>query len=130
MAIVAPVLIAILFAVVEFGSILYTQHTLVEASRSGARQLAIQGTTEQEAIDIAEDYLSGANISGATVTAQNAYAGYGDDATAREVWVNIELPIVHASLLGDALGVFPSAAVLTAHSSMRKEGELVSAPAP
>lgn len=113
LAVVAPVLVLILMGIVEFGSVFYVRQTMVQAARSGARQLAIQGATEGEAIAIAENFLSTAAITGATVTAQNAYAGSGDDAAAREVWVQIQMPTQNALILGDALNLFPETSVIT-----------------
>ena len=130
MAFVAPIMVLILFGIVEFGSVLFVRQTMVQSARSGARQLAIQGATQEEAIAIAQDSLSSANINGATITAQNAYAGSGDDAAARGIWVQIDLPVRNALIVPDFLGVFSGNANLTVRSTMRKEGELVSAPIP
>ena len=130
LAMVAPLLVLLLLGIAEFGSLFFVRNTMVHAARSGARQLAIQGATEEDATTIAQNLLSTANVSGATITAQNAYAGSGDDAAAREVWVQIELPAQSAMILGDALGLFPAGSnIITVRSSMRKEGELLTAPA-
>ena len=129
MAVVSPLLVLMLFGIVEFGSLLFVRQTLVLAARSGARLLAIQGATESEAITIAGNLLSASGIHGGVVTARNAYAGGGDDASAREIWVEIALPATNAFLLGDALNLFADGANITVRSTMRKEGELVVAPA-
>jgi Flp pilus assembly protein TadG len=130
MAVVSPFLVLMLFGIVEFGSLLFVRQSMVLAARSGARQLAIQGATESGAITIAGNYLSASGIRGGVVTAQNAYAGAGDDAAAREVWVQVDLPAANAFLLGDALNLFADGANLTVRATMRKEGELLVAPAP
>ncbi len=128
-AVVAPIFVLILFGIVEFGSMFFVRNTMVHAARSGARQLAIQGATEEEAIAIAQNTLAVTNITGATITAQNAYAGAGDDAAAREVWVQIDLPARSASLLGDPLNLFPANNNITVRATLRKEGELITGPA-
>lgn len=115
--------------IAEFGSVFFTRHTMVLAAREGARQLAIEGATESEAQTIVTDYLAGSGITGATVTAQNAYKGSGDDAAARQVTVHVEIPAGNASIVGDMLNVFGPSGKISADVSMRKEGELVSAPA-
>ncbi len=128
LALVAPLLVLLLLGIAEFGSMFYVRQTLVHAARSGARELAIQGATEEEAITTAEDFLSTANVTGAVITAQNAYAGSGDDAAAREVWVEIVLPTQNALILGDALDLFPAGSNITVRATLRKEGELLTAP--
>jgi Flp pilus assembly protein TadG len=129
LAIVAPLLVLLLFGIVEFGSVFFVRQTMVLAARSGARQLAIQGATEEEAIALAQSCLSMASVTGATITAQNAFAGSGDDAAAREIWVQIDVPAQNALLLGDVLRLFPTGSTLSVRSTFRKEGELLTAPA-
>jgi Flp pilus assembly protein TadG len=128
LAVVAPFLVLIFLGITQFGSLFYTRHSLVHAAREAARELAIQGTSEEAAIAIAEDYLATARVRGATVTAQNAYAGSGDDAASRRVKVTIELPVDDAMILGDSLNMFAPDFKVTAESTMRKEGELAVRP--
>jgi Flp pilus assembly protein TadG len=128
MALVAPVLVLIFFGIAQFGSIFFTRHTMMLAVREGARQMAVEGATVDEAKDVVEDYLAGFGISGVTITAQNAYKGNGDTAQARRVTVDAEIAAEQASLLGDVLNVFSSGSKIRVHASMRKEGELIAAP--
>jgi len=128
MALVAPLLVLLFFGIVEFGSIFYVRNMMVHAAREGARELATQGATLEEAIARTEAYLASANIDGATVTGENAYKGSGDDAAARQVFINVELPVNAALLSQDLLGVFNSAPNMEARVYMRKEGELLPAP--
>lgn len=128
LAVVAPFLVLIFFGITQFGSLFYTRHSLVHAAREAARELAIQGTSEEAAVAIAEDYLAAIGVQGATVTAQNAYAGSGDDAASRRVKVKIEMPVDDAMILGDTLNIFDPDFKVTAESTMRKEGELAVQP--
>jgi Flp pilus assembly protein TadG len=128
MALVAPLLVLIFFGIAQFGSIFFTRHTMMLAVREGARQMAIEGATVDEAKSVVEDYLEGFGINGVTITAQNAYKGNGDSAQARRVTVTAEIPAEQASLLGDVLNVFSSGSKIHVHATMRKEGELVAAP--
>ena len=128
LAVVAPFLVLIFLGITQFGSLFYTRHSLVHAAREAARELAIQGTSEAAAVAIAEDYLATMGVREATVTAENAYAGSGDDAASRRVKVKIELPIDDAMILGDSLNLFQSDYKLTVESTMRKEGELAVRP--
>jgi hypothetical protein len=91
--------------------------------------MAVEGSTEDEAIEVVEEFLSTCGIENADVTAQNAYRGNGDDAAARQVNVQVEVSIAEASILGDILNVFSPGSTIQADVSMRKEGELVAAPA-
>lgn len=129
MAVCAPFLVLIFFGIAEFGSILSARNTMIQAARAGARELAIQGATEEEAIAIATNFLSASHVNGAVISAQNAYAGSGDDALSRQVWVDIQLPVDNASIIGDALGLFPEESTLSVRATMRKEGELLPPPA-
>ena len=128
LAVVAPFMVLMFLGTVQFASLFYTRHSMVHAARAGARELAIQGTSETGAVAIAQDYLDNVNLSGATITAQNAYVGSGDDAASRRVWVQIEVPVDDAMILGDSLSLFDAGYTLSVRSSMRKEGELVVAP--
>ena len=58
MAIIAPILVMILFAMTQFSSVFFTRHTLMLAAREGARQLAIEGASVAEAQESAEEYLN------------------------------------------------------------------------
>lgn len=128
LAVVAPFLVLIFFGITQFGSLFYTRHSLVHAAREAARELAIQGTSEDGAKAIAEDYLALVGVRDATVTAENAYAGSGDDAASRRVKVKIEMPVEKAMILGDSLNLFEPGFKLSAESTMRKEGELAIRP--
>ena len=66
MAIIAPILVMILFAITQFSSVFFTRHTLMLAAREGARQLAIEGASVAEAQESAEEYLNGFGITGVT----------------------------------------------------------------
>ncbi len=129
LAVVAPFLVLIFFGITQFGSLFYTRHSMVHAAREAARELAIQGTSEDGAKAIANDYLAIVGVDGATVTAENAYAGTGDDAESRRVHVKIELPVEDAMILGDSLNLFQSDDKISVESVMRKEGELAIRPA-
>ena len=76
-AVIAPLFIALLFAVVEFGLIIYTKGMLAHASREGARYGVIYGTpkrTMSEIQTVVQDYL---NQVGLTSTAIVNVAGAG-----------------------------------------------------
>jgi Flp pilus assembly protein TadG len=72
-AIILPLLILILFGIVEFGLLLYNKQVLTNASREGARAGIVVGVpklTDQQIRDIIADYCNGllVNFNGASST--------------------------------------------------------------
>jgi hypothetical protein len=128
MALIAPLLVLIFMGMVECGSVLYSRHTVLMAAREGARQLAVEGATEEEAIDAAQDILGAGNISvdDEQIEAENAWAGDGNED--RVVSVSITVPIDEATILGDVLNLFPAGSMIQVQARMRKEGELLTEP--
>jgi Flp pilus assembly protein TadG len=70
-ALLLPVLLMILFGIIEFGMIMYGREVVTNATREGARAGIVQGPpkrTEPEIIAIATTYLAGTGINTANVT--------------------------------------------------------------
>jgi Flp pilus assembly protein TadG len=70
-ALLLPVLLLILFGIIEFGMIMYGREVVTNAAREGARAGIVQGPpkrTEGEIINIAETYLSNTGINSSNVT--------------------------------------------------------------
>jgi Flp pilus assembly protein TadG len=63
-AVVAPVLLFVLFNIIEYGRQLMVMELLTDAARRGCRQAILEGTTTQQIKDAATNYLSGFGISG------------------------------------------------------------------
>jgi Flp pilus assembly protein TadG len=61
-ALVLPILILILFGIIEFGFALYNKEVITNASREGARAGIVQAPklTETAVKDVAKDYLASA----------------------------------------------------------------------
>ncbi len=80
-ALLAPIFIAVLFAIVEFGLILYTKSMLAQATREGARYGVVYCTprrTTAEIQAVVQKYLNQCNLtSGATVTVTGAGGASG-----------------------------------------------------
>ena len=76
-ALLLPLLMMILFGIIEFGLVLYNQEVITNASREGARAGIIIRSPRTEAIiqgvvdDVVNTYLEGAglNVSNATISA-------------------------------------------------------------
>lgn len=70
-ALLLPVLLIILFGIIEFGMIMYSREVVTNASREGARAGIIQripSVTAGEIITVATNYLRATGISMAEVT--------------------------------------------------------------
>ena len=86
MALVLPILLVILFGIIDFGLALYTKEVLANASREGARQgirFVTPALTDSDIETITKDTLDKGYLdsSKATVTVTNAGGGFGTDLT-------------------------------------------------
>jgi Flp pilus assembly protein TadG len=70
-ALLLPVLLTILFGIIEFGMIMYGREVVTNATREGARAGIVQGPpkrTEGEITTIANNYLTATGINPSDVT--------------------------------------------------------------
>ena len=115
MAVVTPLLLAVLFGIIEFGWLFTVQHTLVNAAREGARTGVLQGANADDVVAVVQNYLSPMGLDGSvTVTVTEATT---EDPT---VIVDLSVPRVEVSLVGSFFGF--TSGELEAHCAMRKEG--------
>lgn len=117
LVIVLPLLLAVLFGIIEFGSIFYTRHTMIQAAREAARAVAVQDGSTSDGIAAAEGMLSAMpNVNfDITITEPSI-----NDPNARDVVVEITAPLAEAAII-DPLGFLGSGDV-RARVTMRKEG--------
>lgn len=95
-AIVAPVLLLILFASIEFIRLSMIRNLVQDAAYFAARDAMVPGATEAEAEASANQILGYMNTQGATITINNG-AGLTDDSDS--VTVTITVPIAENSFL-------------------------------
>lgn len=116
LALVALLLFAMLFGIIEFGSIFYVRHNMVQAARETARRLAVQDgvATPMVAVDNLESRFPSVNFS---INVQQPASPAAAD---QDVTVTITAPLSEAAIV-DPLGVL-SAQTLRAEVTMRKEG--------
>lgn len=115
LAVVSPVMFAMLFGIIEFGWMFTVQHTMVNAAREGARLGVLQGTTVEEIEIEAAAYLApmglddqvSINVTEATV----------DDP---HVTVQLTVPREDVSLVGNFFGF--TGGTVEGVAVMRKEG--------
>jgi Flp pilus assembly protein TadG len=115
MAVVTPLLLAILFGIIEFGWLFTVQHTLVNAAREGARTGVLEGMDAGDVTAVVRNYLSPMGLGeSVTITVTEATP---DDPT---VIVDLSVPRADVSLVGSFFGF--TTGELDARCVMRKEG--------
>ncbi len=100
-AIVAPLFFLLIFGMIEFGRVIMVQQIITNASREGARVAVLDpppgGTSLPSVLSTVNNYLSAANITGATITTvptEPSTAGYDQPVT-----VTVSVPFSRISWL-------------------------------
>ncbi len=114
MAIVTPILLTMLFGIIEYGWVFTVRQALTTAAREGARTAALPGSTVGEVEDRISDYLTPLGLS--TYTANITCDDAGDPVGE----VRIEIPYADVTLVGGYFGCVEGD--LFAVCSMKKEG--------
>lgn len=116
LAIVSPVLLAMLFGIIEFGWMFTVRHTMVNAAREGARLGILQGVESAEVYTRVRDGLEPMGLDGkASILFTDAT---DEDPT---VTVAVTVPRDEVSLFGDFFGFVGG--TVEGSASMRKEGQ-------
>ena len=114
LAVVLPLLLTIVFGIIEFGWVFMVRETLVNSSREGCRVAVLQGSTEQDIRDQVSASMNPTGLSNYTVEINRASTGNHNET------VKVLIPYAEVSLLG---GYFGSTDFnLAATTVMRKEG--------
>jgi Flp pilus assembly protein TadG len=116
-AFVAPVFFLFVFGMIEFGRMVMVQQVLTNASREGAREGILDGSTTADVTDAVTTYLTNSSISGASVAvtpSPPSSAGYGQPVT-----VTVTVPFDQVSWLPSPM--FIGGRALTASTVMRRE---------
>lgn len=115
-AVVAPLLLTIVFGIIEYGYVFMVQQTLTNAAREGCR-IAVLQTTDvpyTEVTNRVEDIMSTTGLSSYSVIMTHATEGEPTES------ITVSIPYADVSLLGNFFG--PRQGNLTGRCSMRKEG--------
>lgn len=115
LAVVAPLMFAMLFGIIEFGWMFTVQHTMVNAAREGARLGVLQGTTVSEIEAESMSYLSAMGLD-SSVAIDVTEATVDDP----HVTVRLTVPREDVSLVGNFFGF--SGGTVEGVATMRKEG--------
>lgn len=116
-AIVAPVLLLLVFGMIEYGRLVMVQQVITNATREGARRAVLDGATTAGVTTIVNDFLAASRVSGAVVTVTPnppSSAAFGDPVT-----VSVQVPFSQVSWLPTPM--FLSSTTLSATTVMRRE---------
>ena len=116
-AIVAPMLVMLVFGIIEVGRLMVVQQVLTNASREGARQAVVHRSTGTDVESVVTNHLKNGSVSHATVTvtpSDLSTMDFGDPVT-----VNVSVPFDRISWLPSPF--FFGGRVLSAETIMRAE---------
>jgi Flp pilus assembly protein TadG len=115
MAIVTPLLLAMLFGIIEFGWLFTVRSTMVNAAREGARLGALEGVTETEIRNRTSELLVPMHIDDNCSVSVTMPTDSNPTVT-----VNVSAPRSSVSLVGNFFGF--TSGTITGSASMRREG--------
>ncbi len=113
LAIVTPVLLTMLFGIVEFGWVFTVRQALVTASREGARTASLPGATVTDVQTRINEYTQPLGLS--TATSQVECGADGKPSGT----VTVSIPYANVTLVGSYFGC--TSGNLSATCSMKKE---------
>ncbi len=120
MAVVAPLLFALIFGIIEFGYVFTVQEMLTNAVREACRVGVLQGATPAEVQSRFDQAISGMGITVDPGMLSIPTQAVLDDPPGDVVEVSVAIPYANVSLVGSALGLNMSR-TLGSTCSMRKE---------
>ena len=119
-ALVVPILLTLLFAIIQFGSVVFVQNNMVNAAREGARRIAAADVTSGEATTMMQNMLGNWNLPFTYNIALPNPANPAD----RNVVVTVSVPAIDARIVSYPPGLFGSGN-LVAQVTMRQEDTVV-----
>ncbi|MEP0844532.1 MAG: pilus assembly protein [Phycisphaerae bacterium] len=119
MAVVTPLLLMIMFGIIEFGWVFMIQETITNAAREAARVGALQASTQS---DVENRFMQAMAPTGIAVSP--GMLTYTPASTNNPtVTVSVKIPYSQVSLLGQYLGINIDKNIGSS-CTMRKEGQL------
>lgn len=115
MAVVTPLMLTMLFGIIEFGWLFTVRSTMVNAAREGARLGALEGVSVSEVTERTRNYLAPMHLDGSCTI-------YVTEPTEEDPIVNVRVtvPRSQVSLLGNFFGW--TTGTIEGEASMRREG--------
>lgn len=114
MAVVLPILLTILFGIIEFGWTFMVYQSITNAAREGCRVAVLEGSTDEEINARIDEYLTLVGMANYSVDITHSTV---DDPTETVI---VRIPYTSVSLLGGYFG--PTDFDLVGKACMRKEG--------
>ena len=116
LAVVLPLLLTLVFGIIEFGWIFMVRETLTNASREGCRVAVLQGSTQQNVTDQVAASMAGAGLTSYSVDITSSTPGNPTET------VTVKMPYADVSLLAGYFFGGSTDFNLSATTVMRKEG--------
>ena len=116
LAVVLPLLLTLVFGIIEFGWLFMVRETLTNASREGCRVAVLQGSTQQNVRDQVAASMAGAGLTNYTVEITDSTPGNPTEK------VVVKIPYAQVSLLKGYFFGGSTNFNLAATTVMRKEG--------
>lgn len=114
MAVVLPLLLTMLFGIIEFGWTFMVYQSITNAAREGCRVAVLEGSTETDIENRISQYMSLVGLTNYQLEFQHASTGNPTEV------VTIRVPYSTISLLGGYFG--PTNFNIAGKACMRKEG--------
>ena|SRR5687767_10836367 len=116
MALILPILLLLIFGMIEFGWFFYLQHNLQAAAREGARTGAMLNATDAQAVSKASAFLNAANLNSGSFSITSSTSGDTVTVTVQATWGQVGILHLYPLIPINDSKVIRGAAV------MRKEG--------
>ncbi len=117
-ALVLPLFLLLVFAIMEFGRVWMVQQVLTTASRSGARRAILPTTTESQVVDTVNNLCTAASLDLNRVTVTSTNVGInGTSGLPSQVTVTYNHQVLSGSMIPGLSGTI----ALTSTTSMRHE---------
>lgn len=115
LAVVLPLVLTLLFGIIEFGWVFMVSQTLTTAAREGCRVAILEGATDQEISAKIDQYMGNTGVDGYAVDISHATVGDPTEA------ITLTVPYAEISLLGGYFNLSDDF-TLRGYAAMRKEG--------
>ncbi len=123
MAVVTPLLLTLVFGVIEFGWVLMVKETLTTATREACRVAILQGSSDQE---VRDRFTQAVAPTGLTISSEMLVLSRATQTSPIET-VTVTIPRAQVSLVGGYFGnIIPGFANgnIVSTCTMRKEGSI------
>jgi len=115
MAVVLPLLLTLVFGIIQYGYIFMVRQSLTHAANEACRVASLPGSTDADILGSVDAYMAGTGLTGYSVTIAH-YTTLDPTET-----VTVQIPYASVSLMGDFFGAVEGK-MLGFTSKQRKQG--------